>query len=72
MKTTSCDGSLFFSIFIIIFIIIMFIIIIVIVVVAVLHTFAAWKYRTHDKVVDPEIGTLWSDNADVHGNVAEK
>ena len=54
-KPLRVTGAYFFSIIIIIFIIIIIIIIIiVIVVVAVLHTFAAWKYRTHDKVVDPE------------------
>ena len=52
-KPLRVTGAYFFSIIIIIFIIII-IIIIVIVVVAVLHTFAAWKYRTRDKVVDPE------------------
>ena len=54
-KPLRVTGAYFFSIIIIIFIIIIIIIIIiVIVVVAVLHTFAAWKYRTHDKVADPE------------------
>ena len=52
-KPLRVTGAYFFSIIIIIFIIII-IIIIVIVVVAVLHTFAAWKYRTRDKVADPE------------------
>ena len=58
-KPLRVTGAYFFSIIIIIFIIIIIIIIIiviviVIVVVAVLHTFAAWKYRTRDKVADPE------------------
>ena len=52
-KPRRVTGAYFFSIIIFIIIIII-IIIIVIVVVAVLHTFAAWKYRTRDKVADPE------------------
>ena len=73
MKTTSCDGSLFLFLFLLLLLLLLSLSLLLLLLLLLFYTHLPLENIAHmTKSLTRKIGTLWSDNADVHENVAEK